>query len=68
MMEISRIFVDDDEADFELYADKNRVEFKTENILISSAILEGDFIDYARVMDVAPDTVVEVDTTSLQWQ
>ncbi|MGB4449027.1 MAG: DNA polymerase III subunit beta [Tepidanaerobacteraceae bacterium] len=67
MMEISRIFVDDDEADFELYADKNRVEFKTENILISSAILEGDFIDYARVMDVAPDTVVEVDTTSLQW-
>jgi len=66
MMEISRVFVDDDDALFKLYADKNRVEFKTENILISSAILEGDFIDYARVMNVEPKTTLEVDTSSLQ--
>jgi len=66
MMEISRIFVDDDEADFKLYAGKNRVEFKTENVLISSAILEGDFIDYKKVMNVESDTIVEVDTSDLQ--
>jgi len=67
MMEISRIFVDDEDAEFKLFADRNRVEFKTDNILISSAILEGDFIDYARVMNVEAATTVEVDTTELQW-
>lgn len=66
MLEISRIFEDDEDADFKLYADANRVEFKTENVLISSRVLEGDFIDYAKVMDVAPDTVVKVDTGSFQ--
>lgn len=66
MLEVSRIFADNDEAEFKLYAGKNRVEFKTENILISSRVLEGDFIDYVKVMNVEPDTIVEVDTGKLQ--
>ncbi|NLZ54142.1 MAG: DNA polymerase III subunit beta [Thermoanaerobacteraceae bacterium] len=66
MLEISRIFKDDDEADFKLYAGTNRVEFKTENILISSRVLEGDFIDYEKVMNIESDTIVEVDTGNLQ--
>jgi len=66
MLEISRIFKDDEDSDFKLYAASNRVEFKTENVLISSRVLEGDFIDYAKVMNVEPDTIVKVDTSDFQ--
>lgn len=66
LLEIARIFSDDDEADFKLYAGKNRVEFVTEQILISSRVLDGNFIDYERVMEVAPKTVVSISTEELQ--
>lgn len=65
LLEITRIFSDDDEAYFKLYAGKNRVEFVTENILISSRVLDGNFIDYKKVMEVEPKTTISISTEDL---
>lgn len=65
LLEITRIFSDDDETYFKLYAGKNRVEFVTENILISSRVLDGNFIDYKKVMEVEPKTTISISTEDL---
>lgn len=65
LTEISSIFSDDDGKDFELYLGKNKVEFRTENVMISSRTLQGTFIDYERIIDVEPRTCVEIETDSL---
>ncbi len=65
LLEIFRIFSDDDEAVFELYSGHNRVEFVTDKILISSRILDGKFIDYEKVMQVEPKTTVIISTEEL---
>ena len=66
LLEVSRVFSDDDEAYFELYAGQNRVEFITEKTLISSRVLDGNFIDYKKVMEVEPKTTVLISTDELQ--
>lgn len=65
LLEISRIFSDDNEAYFKLYAGQNQVEFVTEKILISSRVLDGKFIDYEKVMQVEPKTTVIISTEEL---
>lgn len=65
LMEISRIFRDGDET-FTLYSGKNQVEFRTENTVISSRLLEGNFIDYEQVMRVEPKTRVDIDLDSIK--
>lgn len=66
LLEVSRVFSDDDEAHFELYAGQNRVEFVTEKTLISSRVLDGNFIDYKKVMEVEPKTTLLISTDQLQ--
>ncbi|NLU11148.1 MAG: DNA polymerase III subunit beta [Tepidanaerobacter acetatoxydans] len=66
LLEISRIFEDDEEAYFELYASKNSVEFLTEKFLITSRVLDGDFIDYKTVMQIKPKTTAIVSTDELR--
>lgn len=65
LMEISRIFSDDDDEKFELYQGKNKVEFRTENVMISSRTLQGTFIDYEKIVDIDPLTCVEIETDLL---
>lgn len=65
LLEIARIFSDEKEAEFKLYAGKNQVEFLTEKILISSRVLDGEFIDYEKVMDVDAKTTVHLSTEAL---
>lgn len=65
LMEISRIFSDDQKPTFKIYSGKNRVEFVTEKTVISSRILGGNFIDYVKVMEVDPKTVVDIQTDAL---
>ncbi|AYO29195.1 MAG: polymerase subunit beta [Thermoanaerobacteraceae bacterium] len=64
LMEVSRIFGDGEES-FTLYAGKNRVEFRTESTVISSRLLEGNFIDYEQVTRVEPKTIVDIDVDSI---
>ncbi|AEE90217.1 DNA polymerase III subunit beta [Tepidanaerobacter acetatoxydans Re1] len=66
LLEISRIFEDDEQAYFELYASKNSVEFLTEKFLITSRVLDGDFIDYKTVMQIKPKTTAIVPTDELR--
>lgn len=66
LMEISRIFSDDEEEVFEIHGGKNRVEFVTPNTLISSRILDGNFIDYEKVIHIDAQTKVKISTDSLQ--
>ncbi|NLC63520.1 MAG: DNA polymerase III subunit beta [Thermoanaerobacterales bacterium] len=60
LMELSKIFEDDD-SDFMMYIGKNKVEFTNNNLVISSRVLEGSFIDYKNVMDIDEKTKVVVD-------
>jgi DNA polymerase-3 subunit beta len=64
LTEVSRIFSDGSE-NFKMYLGKNRVIFRTENTVISSRVLEGNFIDYEKVVDVEPGTTVLVDTEAI---
>ncbi|WP_213975114.1 DNA polymerase III subunit beta [Tepidanaerobacter acetatoxydans] len=66
LLEILRIFKDDEQAYFELYASKNSVEFLTEKFLITSRVLDGDFIDYNTVMQIKPKTTAIVTTDELR--
>jgi len=65
LMEISRIFSDDEEENFELYIANNKVEFRTANTIISSRILEGNFLDYEKVIKPQGNTIVEIKTDDL---
>lgn len=65
LTEISNIFSEDDEQKFELYLGKNKVEFRTDDIIITSRTLQGDFIDYEKIVNIEPKTRVEVETDSL---
>lgn len=58
MLELTRIFSDDDDDSFMMLLGKNRVEFRTEHMVISSRVLEGNFIDYRKVMNIEEKTCV----------
>lgn len=64
LMEVMRIFGDGEEI-FTLYAGKNRVEFRTENTVISSRLLEGNFINYEQVTNVESQTTVHIDVDNI---
>ncbi|HHW01350.1 MAG TPA: DNA polymerase III subunit beta [Thermoanaerobacterales bacterium] len=64
LLEVSRIFGEGDES-FTLYAGKNRAEFRTENTVITSRLLEGSFIDYEQVTKVEPKTIVDIERASI---
>lgn len=65
LTEISNIFSEKEDEKFELYLGKNKVEFRTENIMISSRTLQGTFIDYEKIVDVPPQTCVNIETDPL---
>ncbi|MCR4430271.1 MAG: DNA polymerase III subunit beta [Tepidanaerobacteraceae bacterium] len=64
LLEIFRIFGDTEER-FDLYAGKNRVEFRSNNTVISSRLLDGSFIDYEQVTRVEAKTEVHIDAESI---
>ena len=64
LMEVIRVFSDGDDT-FELHYGKNRIEFTTENFVISSRVLEGAFIDYEKVVAVTPNTFVQIETADM---
>lgn len=66
LIELSRILSDNVDESFRIYSGKNRVEFRTDNIIISSRILDGNFIDYEKVVNVEPRTQVKIDTDALE--
>lgn len=66
LLEISRIFKDEDESSFEFCYSAGSVEFATENFVITSRVLDGDFIDYKMIMNIEPKLVVKVDANKLR--
>jgi len=64
LMEVMRIFGEGEEF-FNLYAGKNRLEIRTENTVISSRLLEGNFINYEQVTNVEPQTTVDIDVDQI---
>jgi DNA polymerase-3 subunit beta len=64
MLELTRIFSDDDD-DFMMMLGKNRVEFRNENMVISSRVLEGNFLDYRKVMNIEKKTCVVTQSSVL---
>jgi DNA polymerase-3 subunit beta len=65
MSELARIFSDEEDDEFAIYSGKNRVEFRTNDIVISSRILEGNFIDYEKVMCIQDKTRVNIEVDAL---
>ena len=65
MSELARIFSDEEDDEFAIYSGKNRVEFRTNDIVISSRILEGNFIDYEKVMCIQDKTRVNIAVDAL---
>ncbi|MGI6425765.1 MAG: DNA polymerase III subunit beta [Tepidanaerobacteraceae bacterium] len=65
LMEITRIFSDEEDEYFDFYIGNNRVEFATDKILISSRVLDGNFIDYKKAIDVETKTSVQISTEAL---
>ena len=57
MLELTRIFSDDDDDSFMMLLGKTGVEFRTEHMVISSSA-EGNFIDYRKVMNIEEKTCV----------
>jgi DNA polymerase-3 subunit beta len=64
LMEVIRVFSDGDDK-FKLNYGKNRVEFATDNYVISSRVLEGSFIDYEKVVASTPNTFVKIKTADM---
>ncbi len=62
--EISKILPDDDKTELELRVADNRIEFIFENIKVYSTLLNGEFIDYQRILPKTWTTQIKVMTTA----
>nr|PZN04446.1 MAG: DNA polymerase III subunit beta [Bacillota bacterium] len=64
LLELSRALSDGEDS-LEIHVGGNRVIFATENITISSRLLEGKFIDYEQVVEIEPRVTVVANTDLL---
>jgi len=66
LIELSRILSDKQDETFKIFTADNRIEFRTDNVVISSRVLDGSFIDYEKVVNVEPKTQLQIDTDALE--
>ncbi|MDN5332006.1 MAG: polymerase subunit beta [Tepidanaerobacteraceae bacterium] len=65
LLELTRAISDGEDNYFEIHTGGNRVVFCTENMTISSRLLEGKFIEYEQVVDIEPKVTAVANTDLL---
>ena len=64
--EISKIIEGDTEKDVEISISSNLILFETGNTIITSRLIEGNFVDINRVLNYDFDTVIKIDKKQLR--
>lgn len=65
LSEVLKILTDDEEKIIKIGVNKNQALFEMENSVIVSRIIEGDFLDYNRIIPSTMETRVKIKTKNL---